>query len=234
MTPAFSIVEQQADFVVLHKAAGVSFHSDAGAGLVVQAELQLGYKLYPVHRLDKVTSGLILLARSSRAAAELTALFTAHQVEKYYLALAMGKPAKKQGWVKGDMAPARRGSWKLLSSQQQPAVSYFISQGFTDLVFRAYLVKPYSGKTHQVRVALKSQGVPILGDSQYQGAPADRVYLHAYALRFYLNNSEYRYVQAPLTGSCYQQLAQTGLLTDWAQPWLLPWPAYTLPKQATE
>jgi tRNA pseudouridine32 synthase/23S rRNA pseudouridine746 synthase len=233
MHTAFTLLDEQADFVVLDKAAGVSFHSDDGAGLVVLAEKQLGYSLYPVHRLDKVTSGLIILARNSKTAAALTALFTGHQVEKYYLALAHGKPAKKQGWVKGDMAAARRGSWKLLSSQQNPAVSYFISHGFADLPFRAYLVKPYSGKTHQIRVALKSQGVPILGDGQYQGGEADRVYLHAYALRFCLETKHYQYVQQPSTGAMYQQLMQTGILSTWAQPWDLLWPQYTIPKQVT-
>ena len=233
MHNAFTLLDEQADFIVLNKAPGISFHSDDGVGLVVQAEQKLGYPLYPVHRLDKVTSGLVLLARNSKTAAELTRLFTAHQVEKYYLALAQGKPAKKQGWVKGDMVPARRGSWKLLGSQQNPAVSYFISQGFTDLPFRAYLVKPYTGKTHQIRVALKSQGVPILGDNQYQGAVADRVYLHAYALRFCIANTEYNYVQLPAEGALYQQLIQAGILTSWENPWDLVWPQFTLPKQVT-
>ncbi len=234
MSTAFTLLEQQRDFIVLNKSAGVSFHSDDGAGLVVQAERSLGYKLFPVHRLDKVTSGLIILARSSEAAAALTALFTAHQVEKYYLALSAGKAAKKQGWVKGDMAPSRRGSWKLLSSQLNPAVSYYISQGFNKLPFRAFLIKPFSGKTHQIRVALKSQGAAILGDCQYQGAAADRVYLHAYALRFCLAGSTYQYVQAPAEGVLFQQLSQTEALTNWRQPWKLPWPEYTLPKQVNQ
>lgn len=231
MTPAFTILDEQAGFVVLDKAAGVSFHSDDGAGLVVQAAQQLGYPLYPVHRLDKVTSGIILLARTPEVAAELTALFSAHQVEKYYLALAQGKPHKKQGWVKGDMVAARRGSWKLLSSQNNPAVTYFISQGYTDLPFRAFLVKPYSGKTHQIRVALKSQGAAILGDSQYQGSAADRVYLHAYALRFNLSGQCHSYVCLPGQGIHFQQLLACGLAQDWAKPWLLRWPAYTLPQK---
>ncbi len=231
MTSAFVLVDRQADFIVLHKAAGVSFHSDDGAGLVVLAEQQLGCKLYPVHRLDKVTSGLIILALNSVAAARLTELFAQHRIEKYYLALSQGKPAKKQGWVKGDMAPARRGSWKLLGSQHNPAVTYFISRGFTGLPFRAFLLKPYSGKTHQLRVALKSQGAAILGDTQYQATTADRVYLHAYALRFQLHGTEYHYVQAPGQGIQFQQLEHSGVLADWAQPWLLPWPDYILPKQ---
>ena len=190
MTLSFSLVDEQPDFVVLDKAPGVSFHSDDGAGLVVQAAQSLGYPLYPVHRLDKVTSGLIVLAKSSETAAELTRLFTSHQVEKFYLALSFAKAQKKQGWIKGDMAPSRRGAWKLLSSQQNPAVTYFISKGFEDLPFRAYLLKPFSGKTHQIRVALKSVGAVIAGDELYGADNADRVYLHAYALRFILQNRD--------------------------------------------
>jgi tRNA pseudouridine32 synthase / 23S rRNA pseudouridine746 synthase len=234
MSAPFTLLDQQPDFVVLNKAAGLSFHSDDGAGLVVLAAAQLGYPLYPVHRLDKVTSGLIILARSGGAAARLTALFTAHQVEKYYLALSATKPAKKQGWVKGDMAPARRGAWKLLSSQQNPALTYFISQGFDTLPFRAYLVKPYSGKTHQVRVALKSNAAAILGDELYQGASADRVYLHAYALQFTLADQLYQYVQIPQHGVHYQQLVQSGALNQWSAPWQLEWPEYKQPKQVSK
>lgn len=234
MAAAFTLIAQTAEFVVLNKAPGVSFHSDDGPGLVVLAQQALGYKLYPVHRLDKVTSGLIVLARSSAVAAQLTQLFSTHQVEKYYLALSTAKPAKKQGWVKGDMASARRGAWKLLNSQHNEAVTYFISQGFAELPFRAFLVKPYSGKTHQIRVALKSVGAAIAGDTLYQAAAADRVYLHAYALRFFLHNTEYYYVQVPTDGALYQQLDQSGALDNWAQPWQLSWPNYTLPQQVNE
>ena len=231
MTAGFTLVDEQPDFVVLNKAEGVSFHSDDGAGLVVLAANALGYPLFAVHRLDKVTSGLILLARSSEAAACLSKLFLEQQIEKYYLALSAAKPVKKQGWVKGDMTPARRGSWKLLSTAVQPAVTYYISRGFTGLDFRVFLVKPFTGKTHQIRVALKSQRAAILGDTQYQAAAADRVYLHAYALRFNYNGMLYQYLCLPTSGAHYLQLVQTGELADWAEPWNLAWPAYTQPKQ---
>ena len=102
---SFTIVAEHADFLVIAKAPGVSFHSEDGAGVVVQVEQALGMKLFPVHRLDKVTSGLLILARSSVAAAEFTELFSHHQIQKYYLALSLDKPKQKQGWVKGDMAP---------------------------------------------------------------------------------------------------------------------------------
>ncbi len=234
MSTSVALIAETADFVVLNKAAGVSFHSENGAGLVVQAEQQLGYKLYPVHRLDKVTSGLIMLARTRDAAAELTRQFSDHQIEKYYLALSLSKPAKKQGWVKGDMSAARRGAWKLLKTQHNPAVSYFISQGFTDLPLRAFLIKPYSGKTHQIRVALKSVGAVIAGDTLYQAEAADRVYLHAYALCFSLNGQHYQYVQPPADGLYFQQLAGLNAWQSWAEPWQLIWPDYQLPKQQSK
>lgn len=233
MNPAFSLVAQTPEFVVLNKAPGISFHSEQTAGLVVQAEQAFGYKLFPVHRLDKVTSGLIVLARSSEVAAALTALFSTHQIQKYYLALSFTKPAKKQGWVKGDMSQARRGAWKLSATQHDPAVSYFISQGFTDMPVRAFLIKPFSGKTHQIRVALKSVGSAIAGDRLYQGAAADRVYLHAFALQFSLADKIYQYRQLPEQGNYFAQLTRAGAWQQWQEPWLLNWPAYHLPQRSS-
>ncbi len=148
-----------------------------------------------------------------------------------------GKASKKQGWVKGDMAPARRGAYKLLSSQQNPAVSYFISHGFSEDAAlpercRLYLIKPFSGKTHQIRVALKSVSAAILGDELYQASPADRVYLHAYALRFQLAGQLYQYRQLPEQGQFYLTPAvQQQLATAWAAPWQLTWPQYQRPQQ---
>ena len=231
MQRSFSVVDIQQDFVVLDKAPGVSFHSDDGPGLVALAAAELGYDLFAVHRLDKVTSGLIILARSSDAAAKFTALFSQHQIEKYYLALSAGRPSKKQGWVKGDMVAARRSAWKLLNTQHNPAVTYFITQGFDALPFRAFLLKPFSGKTHQIRVAMKSLGAAINGDELYTGQAADRVYLHAYALRFSFAGKIYQYVAEPTYGEQFQQLVSHQGLNPWLSPWQLSWPDYKQPKQ---
>ena len=236
---SFRLVAEHADFLVIAKAPGVSFHSEDGAGVVVQVEQALGMKLYPVHRLDKVTSGLLILARSSEAAAEFTELFSHHHIQKYYLALSLDKPKQKQGWVKGDMVPARRGAHKLLSSMENPAVSYFISAGFQDAPqlpagCRAFLIKPFTGKTHQIRVALKSMGSAIAGDELYQANPADRVYLHAYALEFMWHGQPHQFVLAPEHGSWFQAAAVQALLNSpWASPWLLDLPTYQAPKALT-
>lgn len=121
------LVFEHTDFLVLDKPSGISFHSEFEPGVVALAEAQFGLKLYAVHRLDKGTSGLLLLAKSSEAAAKLAELFQSQQIQKFYLALTDQKPKKKQGWVKGDMVQARRSAWKLISTLSNPAISYFVS-----------------------------------------------------------------------------------------------------------
>ncbi|GAA4887918.1 TIGR01621 family pseudouridine synthase [Ferrimonas pelagia] len=201
--------------MLIHKPAGVHFHSQDGtAGIVAQAEAQLDEKLYPVHRLDTPTSGLLLLARSSEAAAKLTELFTAHAVEKRYLALSADKPKKKQGTVKGGMSKARRSAWKLTKDKDNFAVTQFVSASVLPGL-RAFLLRPRSGRTHQIRVALKSLGAPILGDALYGGSDADRTYLHALGLAFELDGERYDYWCPPTQGSHYQLAELTAQLEQW-------------------
>lgn len=185
------------DFYAVNKAAGIGMHQEGSeAGLVRVLSEQLGEVLYPVHRLDKMTTGVLLLARSPEANRELSRQFAERATEKTYLALSDRKPAKKQGWVKGDMEKARRGSWKLTRTQHNPAVSRFYSLSLTQGL-RAFAIYPLTGKTHQIRVALKSIGCPILGDDRYGGSPADRGYLHAWRLAFRHGGEDFQ-LQAPL------------------------------------
>ncbi|QIR13142.1 TIGR01621 family pseudouridine synthase [Shewanella aestuarii] len=222
----YKLVSDETDFIVINKAANVHFHSqDGSAGVVAQAEADLGIKLFAVHRLDTPTSGLIILAKSAFAANQFTQMFSAHQVQKYYLALAQGKPKKKQGWVIGDMAKSRRSMYKLLRSKENPAITQFFSVSIEQGI-RAYLLKPHSGKTHQLRVALASIGVPILGDTLYGKALSDRCYLHAYQLHFNYQGQEFSFSQFPDAGERFlAQPMQILLQNDWQQPNQLPWPA---------
>jgi len=191
------IIHNHADWIIVNKPSGISMQHEQG-DLSIPSLLQVALaeiskieaktiKLWPVHRLDKATSGLVIFAKSAAAAAEFGQLFSQHKVEKHYLAIALGKPKKKQGWVKGDMEKGRNGSWLLTRDQKNPASTYFTSTALvTDEGFakRLYLVVPKTGKTHQIRVALKSLGCAILGDKRYKGAEADRCYLHAFSLSF--------------------------------------------------
>jgi len=112
------------------------------------------------------------------------------------------KPAKKQGWVRGDMEKGRGGAWRLLPSQANPAVTYFQSASLAPGL-RVFFLKPLTGRTHQLRVALKSLGAPILGDALYQGSDADRTYLHAYALSFELDGETLRFYCPPTIGAAF-------------------------------
>ena len=227
-----TVVDHQTDFVVLDKPQNISFHDEEniGCGLfsLIKAQLkaQLSLtELYPVHRLDKMTSGLIIVAKNSATARAFQQLFEQHQVEKYYLAIANGKPKKKQGLIKGDMEKSRRGMWKLLRTMDNPAISQFLSFTIAPKQ-RLYLIKPHSGKTHQIRVALNSVGVPILGDPLYNSASnSDRGYLHAFALSFTLNNQQYQYCLAPSTGNVFKQSSTLEVIKQLTPPWQQPWPA---------
>jgi tRNA pseudouridine32 synthase/23S rRNA pseudouridine746 synthase len=217
-----SIVFQNNDFVVVDKPEGVSFHSESGAGVVVILSDQLGIPLYSVHRLDKITSGLLIFAKSSEVAKTFADMFASHQIEKFYVAISTRMPKKKQGRIKGDMALSRRGSYKLLSSFENPAITQFISTSIRPHE-RLFLVKPHTGKTHQIRVALKSLGSPIAGDERYAQADEakkeERGYLHAYALHFFYNDEEFSFVHSPVSGERFMSEACKTQLQLWGEPW---------------
>lgn len=192
------ILRTDPDYLVVNKPAGIGMHQEGEEpGLVRVLSERLGERLYPVHRLDKMTTGVLLLARNSAANRELSRQFAERSTRKWYLALSDSKPTKKQGLIKGDMEKARGGSWKLARSLVNPAITRFHSCLLADHL-RGFLLQPVTGKTHQLRVALKSQGSPILGDDRYGGTPADRGYLHAWQLQFEYGG-EPICVRAPLT-----------------------------------
>jgi tRNA pseudouridine32 synthase/23S rRNA pseudouridine746 synthase len=193
----FTVILEQPDFIIVNKMIDIDMHDDEGVpGLVSRVSAFLGIPVYPVHRLDKVTSGLVLLAKNKEANRTLSQLFADKQIRKTYLAISDRLPKKKQGWIKGDMAKGRNGSWKLLHSLENPAITYFQSLSLPIPRHRLYVVSPQTGKTHQIRVALKSIGAPILGDVRYGGSPDARTYLHAWFLHFSYAGAEYN-VEAP-------------------------------------
>lgn len=230
----FQILAQEDDFIVVSKDAGINFHTEDGVtGLLVEVEKAIGKKLFGVHRLDKMTSGLILFATSQTAAAELSEMFRERQVEKYYLAISDQKPRKKQGLIKGDMAKSRRGTYKLMKTNDNPAATQFFSYSLRPGL-RLYVIKPTTGKTHQIRVALKSVGAPSIGDSSYGGTKSDRGYLHAYQLDFIYQEKIYHYQVAPREGveylstECVERLSE---LEHAGGPQALNWPKVKLPSR---
>lgn len=222
----FNLLQQFDDFVVIDKYPNVSVHKDEGDTMLLQeVARQIGHdKLYLVHRLDKMTSGILLLAKSSQAASQISALFAQREIDKYYLAIGGNKPKKKQGTITGDMQRTRRSAWKLSPKKTNPAITQFFSLAGEEAE-RLYLCKPYTGKTHQIRVALNALGASILGDSIYSPSlKADRGYLHAYAIRFTLNGIQFQFICPPNKGAKWQSEKIENALTKWNSPWDLPWP----------
>ena len=223
---AIEVLYENSDFALVDKPAGLNFHSEEEVGLVVLSKALLGCEaLYPLHRLDKMTSGLVLFGKSKEAARIFGRMFEAHEVQKFYLAVSLRKPKKKQGWIKGDMKSGRRGSWMFAKTNDNPAVTQFFSTALRTGE-RGFLVKPHTGKTHQIRVALKSIGAPIAGDLRYaqsdEAKKEQRGYLHAYALHFKFKGETYRFVQPPKEGERFlSDVFHDTLSEEWNRPWEL-------------
>ncbi len=229
----FDILHQNSDFIVINKHPNISVHKDDGdTSLLLELAKESGDKqLYLVHRLDKMTSGILLIARHQLAASELSQAFANRTVQKFYLAIGVKKPKKKQGAVIGDMQRSRRASWKLLNSKENPAVTQFFSlpagtSADDGKAQRLFLCKPHTGKTHQIRVALKSVGSAILGDPIYgDQSKADRGYLHAYQISFEYQGERHTFQCLPKHGTQWMRDEIQQALELWHKPATLSWPA---------
>lgn len=229
MNPVYELIESNEHFLIVYKKPNISFHSEDGqCGFFETVKQDQGLQeLYPVHRLDKVTSGLLVMAKTAAANQELVNQFKERKIEKFYLAISAKKPKKKQGLIKGDMESARRGAWKLLPTQNNPAVTQFFSAALGQ-GRRLFVIKPHTGKTHQIRVALKSIGSPILGDALYADTQScldiDRVYLHAYSIAFSVQGHTYRFTQPPKEGCFFSGDEFNSAFESFFVPWNLVWP----------
>lgn len=219
------VVFDHPDFLIINKPVGIPVQNETNLkGILPRLCKQIGIsQLWLVHRLDKVTSGLLILAKTKAAASALSQMFAKRQVSKYYLALCDKSPKKKQGLVTGDMRKVRNGVWMLLNSQAAPAVSQFFSYGIGNGL-RLMVIKPWTGKTHQIRVMMKSLGAAILGDIDYKGSPSDRTYLHAYALQFVYQEVPFEITCLPQFGEHFSPQFSSLLREKADKPEKLNWP----------
>ena len=186
--PTIPVIAEGPDYLVVHKPAGVPCHRrDDQPGILELVDSAEDLKL--AHRLDDGTSGCLVLAKGRRAAAAIGDAFAAKRVAKVYVGLTASRPSKKKGVIIGDMVRSRRSQWRLTRDSANPACTWLSrSIGLGpgeggDPAARLLVARPITGKTHQIRVAAKSVGAPLLGDGLYGGGKADRLYLHAAAIR---------------------------------------------------
>jgi 23S rRNA pseudouridine1911/1915/1917 synthase len=210
------ILFENEDVIVVNKPAGMVVHPAAGhsQGTLVQAALAhapqmqgIGGEGRPgvVHRLDKDTSGLILLAKNDLAHRWLQDQFRLRQVEKVYLALVDGRPPTPSGQIEVAIGrdPARRKQMAIVPSHKgrQAITRYRTLEVFPQHTLLE--VHPLTGRTHQIRLHLAFLGCPVVGDRVYgrrkPSLPLERQCLHAFRLTIRLpNESQPRTFEAPL------------------------------------
>jgi len=197
------IIFENDDLIVVNKPAGMVVHPAAGhySGTLVNAVLGydpdmegIGGEERPglVHRLDKETSGLIILAKNERAHNWLQDQFRLRKVEKTYLALVDGKPPTPTGRVEAPIGrdPSHRKKMAIVvPGKGREAVSeYKTVESFKHHTLLEF--HPHTGRTHQIRLHCQFLGCPIVGDSVYgKRTPTvelHRHFLHAYRLKIIL------------------------------------------------
>jgi 23S rRNA pseudouridine1911/1915/1917 synthase len=208
---ALDIVYEDDDLAVINKPAGMMVHAGAGAtdsernrGTLVNALLHrfgglsgIGGELRPgiVHRLDKATSGLMVVAKNDETHRRLAAQFVRRQVKKTYIALAHGWVKPETGTISSRISRdvVRRTRMTTRREGGREAVTHYVVRQRIDSSagkFTLLEVRIDTGRTHQIRVHLASLGHPVVGDTLY-GAPQElrgislkRNFLHAAVLEF--------------------------------------------------
>ena len=198
-TPEDSPIEvlyEDAALIAVNKPAGVVVHAGAGqqSGTLVNrlvhhfnALSKVGGDLRPgiVHRLDKDTSGVILVARTDPAHRALATQFASRSVEKTYLALVHGHVGDDTGRITKPIArdPVRRIRMTAkLATGREALTEYRVRKRFDKFTYLE--VRIGTGRTHQIRVHLASLGHPVAGDRVYGAPPARRMFLHAWRIAF--------------------------------------------------
>lgn len=220
------LLHSDPDVLVVNKPAGLVVHPGAGqpAGTLVNQLisrfpelLAVGDPLRPgiVHRLDRDTSGVMVVARSPSSYAWLVAQFAAQAVAKTYVALVDGTPAVERGVIDAPVGrhPRRRTAMSVVRDGK-PAVTHF---AVLEALGRYTLLQaiPETGRTHQIRVHLAAAGFPIVGDPQYGRASTltglNRTFLHAHTLGFaHPATRESVHFRAPLAPDLVAVLQQLG------------------------
>jgi RluA family pseudouridine synthase len=172
--------------LVIDKPVGIAVHSGPGGGPNLESgfdALRFGLPHPPAlaHRLDRDTSGCLVLGRHPKALRRLGALFASGQVQKVYWAVVEGSPPKAEGRIKTGLAKLTRSSgWRMtVDPAGQTAITDYRVRGAAG--DRAWLeLRPRTGRTHQLRVHCAALGCPVVGDPIYgEGASKDPLQLHA-------------------------------------------------------
>ena len=183
-----SILYQDKNFIIINKWSSISTQGGSKIKLSLDdiiKQISSNYKL--VHRLDKETSGLLIISKNLFSARLFGNLFKSKRIDKSYLAICEGKPKQNESIVKLNI--------KTKNNKIDNTETYYKVLD-THKRISLLLFKPKTGKTHQLRIVSKNLGCPIIGDLKYNYQTKykyEKLKLNAYKLKFSLNMKEYEF-----------------------------------------
>ena len=211
-----AILYMDKHLIVLNKPSGLATQGGSGLkehvdGMLDQLSFEKNTRPKLVHRLDRDTSGVLLVARTSQAAAGLSRALAGRDASKVYWALVKGVPKQKHGIVKAALAKEGvRGKGERMTVSEEDDAKFALTEyavmGQAGQEFAWVAARPVTGRTHQIRVHLASLGTPIVGDFKYggtdakgKGAIADKLHLHARSIDIPRPDGGRLQVTAPLS-----------------------------------
>jgi 23S rRNA pseudouridine955/2504/2580 synthase len=191
------IIDNNENFVVLNKSSGISVQGGTKSkknlvDIFAKSEIFQGTKPYSVHRLDKDTSGVFIMAKTRESAQLLTSLFRLRKVHKTYLAICHGELNTDSGEWNDDLI--RYDGDKKIIEKAKTIFKVLDKNSEASLVE----LKPITGRKHQLRKQLYALGQPIFGDIKYKLSSSSRglnknLMLHSYQIKFIIDDIKHTY-----------------------------------------
>lgn len=187
------VIYKDDNIIVLNKPSGLAVQGGTNTsrhvdGMLEALRFELNEKPKLVHRIDKDTSGVLVLARNRTWADRLTKAFREHTLPKTYLALVNSCPKNPAGEIKAPLEKC--GEKSLVGPDGKPAATVYKTLDEVGSKFALVEASPLTGRTHQIRAHMEYIGCPIVGDDKYFGGEKrqkyasipDKLYLHAYKI----------------------------------------------------
>ena len=207
-------------WIAINKPSGLAVQGGTSISTHIDGMLQAlaphtNGRLRLVHRIDKDTSGVLLLAKTLESARALTEAFHRHKIEKTYLAIVMGMPAES-GKIRAPLKKlaGKAGEKMVVDHDGQDATTLYRRIDHAGRKLSLMALRPVSGRTHQLRVHMQHINTPICGDGKYGGDAAHpgilaarRLHLHAWQVKL----ADGKVITAPLSPHFAASMKQLGL-----------------------
>ena len=216
------VIYKDDNIIVLNKPSGLAVQGGTNTsrhvdGMLEALRFELNEKPKLVHRIDKDTSGVLVLARNRTWADRLTKAFQEHTLPKTYLALVNSCPKNPAGEIKAPLEKC--GEKSLVGPDGKPAATVYKTLDEVGSKFALVEASPLTGRTHQIRAHMEYIGCPIVGDDKYFGGEKrqkyasipDKLYLHAYKIDLSALYNKKTVIKAALPEHFKKALAALGI-----------------------